>query len=176
MLLGEPSDGRMIFGSAQDALIEAQWSYVDGHFLSAILAVQVCLEKSLSGLIELADLGRPKRSYAELLREASAQRIISEEERDLFDRLRRLRNPAAHYRSANHPDHPMRRALLEGDDPDVLPAQDARVAVRALVGLMNRHPFALGPAVAPFSAEDLLPPVNPHQMAFPVPGEDGAQH
>jgi HEPN domain-containing protein len=136
-LLGGPSDGRMIFGSAHDALAEAQWSYIDGHYLSAILAVQVYLEKSLSSLIESANLGRPKRSYAELLRDACAQRIISEEERDMFDRLRRLRNPSAHYRSPNHSDHPMRRALFEGEDPDALLEKDARTAVRALVGLMN---------------------------------------
>jgi hypothetical protein len=56
MLLGEPEEGRMLFGGVDvaNALREAQSAYVNGLDLSAILASQVCVEKLLSALIELA--------------------------------------------------------------------------------------------------------------------------
>lgn len=166
MLLGEPLEGRMLFGDCADAFYEAQWSYIDARYLCTILAAQACLEKLLSGFIELADLGQAETSYARLLKSAAAKRLLSRGEYELFDRLRQSRNPHAHYRGANDPGHPMRRAIATGEPCDLLLHRDAQAAVGALVNLVNRPPFALGRPVALFSGEDLLPPVHPAQMSL----------
>lgn len=77
-LLGEPEQRRMLFGGVDvaNALWEAQSAYVNGLDLSAILVSQVCLEKLLSGLIELAPETKANSSYARLLEQAAAARCM----------------------------------------------------------------------------------------------------
>jgi|SRR5579875_1140752 len=77
-LLGEPEQGRMLFGGVDvaNALWEAQSAYVNGLDLSAILVSQVCLEKMLSSMIELALEAKASSSYARLLEEAAAERLF----------------------------------------------------------------------------------------------------
>jgi hypothetical protein len=146
VLLGEPEQGRMLFGGVDvaNALWEARSAYVDGLDLSAILVSQVCVEKLLSALIELAPETKASESYARLLEKAAAERFISDAEYRLFDRLRKARNPYTHYRNINHRESTMRRAMETGDHPDLLLRRDAYAAVSAILELVNRPPFALG--------------------------------
>ena len=145
-LLGEPEEGRMLFGGVDvaNALWEAQSAYVNGLDLSAILTSQVCVEKLLSALIELAPEAKASESYARLLEKAAAERFISDAEYDLFDRLRKARNPYTHHRNINHRASTMRRAMESGDHPDLLLRRDAFAALSAVLKLVNRPPFALG--------------------------------
>jgi hypothetical protein len=145
-LLGEPEQGRMLFGGVDvaNALWEAQSAYVNGLDLSAILVSQVCLEKLLASLIELGPEAKANRSYARLLEQAAAERFISDAEYRLFDRLRKARNPYTHYRDIKHRASTMRRAMDTGDHPDLLLRRDAYAAVSAILELVNRPPFALG--------------------------------
>jgi hypothetical protein len=144
--LGEPEKGRVLFGGVDvaNALWEAQSAYVNGLDLSTILVSQVCLEKMLSSMIELAPEAKATPSYARLLEEAAAQRLISDAEYQLFERLRKARNPYTHYRNINHRESTMRRAMATGDHPDLLLRRDAYAAVSAILELVNRPPFALG--------------------------------
>jgi hypothetical protein len=147
MLLGEPEHGRMLFGGVDcaNALWEAQSSYVNGLDLCAILVSQVCVEKLLSALIELSSGKVADRSYAHLLKDAVAQSFLSASEYSLFDRLRTTRNPYVHHRDINHDEHTMRRAMATGDHPDTLLRRDAHAAINAILNLVNRPPFAIGP-------------------------------
>ena len=167
MLLGEPTDGRMLFGGTDcaNALWEAQWSFINGLDLCAILAAQTCVEKLLAGFIEL-DGETPEGSYARLLNDATERRMISAREYQLFDRLRRTRNPYAHYRSVNDDQNTQRRAMNTGEHPDTLLQSDAQAAVHALICLVNRPPFAVGSVTASISEDDLLPPVHPGQLSI----------
>lgn len=166
MLLGEPHGGRMLFGDCAVALWEAQWSYVNGQFLCTILTSQACVEKLLSGLVEAIGLDEPEARYGQLLRRAKERAILAPFEYEVLDRLRRTRNPRAHFRGVNHPEHPARRALVTAEPFDVQLRRDAQAAIHTLIHLANRGPFALGPIIAPFSAGDLLPEVHPDQMSL----------
>lgn len=169
MLLGEPTNGRMLFGGTDcvNALWEAQWSFINGLDLCTILAAQTCVEKLLAGFIDLDGGGdSPEGSYARLLKDATERRLISLREYQLFDRLRRTRNPYAHYRSVNDGQNIQRRAMNTGEHPDALLQSDAQAAVYALIDLVNRPPFAVGPVTVRLSEQDLLPPVHPGQLSL----------
>lgn len=143
---GEPEQGRMLFGGVDvaNALWEAQSAYINGLDLSVILVAQVCLEKLLSAMIELAPEAKASESYTRLLEKAAAERFISDAEYRLFNRLRKTRNPYTHYRNIDHHESTMRRAMESGDHPDLLMRRDAYAAISAILELVNRPPFALG--------------------------------
>lgn len=167
MLRGEPEDGRMLLGGTAcvTAFSDAQWSYVLGLDLCAILASQSCIETLLASAIESQGC-RPAASYADLLLQAWEQKWLSDYEYRLFDRLRRQRNPYAHHRTINHRQNLDRRAMDTGGTPTALLQEDARAAVLALLDLSNRPPYALGPVVTSITEADLLPPVHPDQMSL----------
>lgn len=146
LALGEPRGGRMLYGDCLTAFVDARESYINGNDLAAVLSVQACLEKLLSGFIDLHEAGPAPRSFAKLLSQARNHGILGEHEYGLFDRLRRSRNPHAHYRDDNHPEHPLQRSMASGTNPAFELHRDAQAAVRALVGMVNSPPFALGPS------------------------------
>lgn len=126
------------------AFEEARQAYLHGLFLCCTIMCQVCLEHILAGLFRGAgrdDLG--DASFKRLLREAREERILSQDEFRLFDRIRTLRNPYAHPRTPTGKGSMVRRALESDGAPEDLPAQDAEFAVTALLHLCRRPPFAL---------------------------------
>jgi len=167
MALGEPAEGRMLFGGIEcmNALWEARWSYVYSLDLCAILASQICVEKLLAAAVEMQGSVAPN-SYAALLTQAAAKGMLVAWEYELFDRLRRARNPHAHHRGVNDPQNLDRRAMETGENTDDLLRADARAALRALLGLLNRPPFGLGLVIGPIFEEELFPAVHPEQMAL----------
>jgi hypothetical protein len=167
MLLGEPEDGRIFHGvDPASALIEAQWSYINGFFLCTILASQTCLEKLLSGVIEDIGIDLHRASYAQLLATARDQSVLTQPEYSLFDRLRRARNPYVHHRKIDHRENIFRRAMDSGNDPDSLLQKDAKHALMALIGLVNRPPFGLGPVSASITEQDVAREVHPGQLSL----------
>lgn len=142
----DPEGLRLFHGgtASAGAFEEARLAYLHGLFMSCIVMVQVCVEHMLQGLFYGA--GRDdltQVSYARLLKEARRQRLLSAEEFELFERLRQLRNPYVHYRPPGGPSSGLARALeLNASFEDLL-AEDARLAVAALLRLCRREPFAL---------------------------------
>jgi hypothetical protein len=92
--------------------------------------------------------------------------LLSEHEFNIFDRLRRARNPYAHHRSVRHEENLERRAVSTGASTEALLKDDARDVVRALIHLVSQPQFALGPIVVPFEGQDWLPPVHPGQTSL----------
>lgn len=150
---GEPLNGRLLPGGPHSAqcMWEAGAAYVAGLYIGAILLTQACLEHLLTGwLTWAADEDRAhRRSYRELLALAHRHDLLSGDEFELFDRLRRERNPHAHPRAIDEPTALLRRAMDSGIHPDDLIKRDAENALNALVDLIDRPPFALGPRKAP---------------------------
>ena len=126
------------------AFEEARQAYLHGLFVCCTIMCQVCLEHMLAGLFRGAgrdDLSNA--SFNRLLREAREERILSQDEFRLFDRLRTLRNPYAHPRDPTGIDSMPRRALESGAVMEDVPVQDATFAVTALLRLCRRAPFSL---------------------------------
>jgi len=70
-----------------------------------------------------------------------------------------------HYRGVQDRENLGHRVMTEGEDYEVLIERDARAVIRALLHLLNRYPFAMGPIVYP--ADD-GPFVHPDQTTLPV--------
>jgi len=126
------------------AFEEARQTYLHGLFVACIVMCQVCLEHMLAGLFRQAgrdDLDRA--TFEVLLREANNQRFLSAEEFALFDRLRTIRNPYVHSRTPTGKGSLIRRAVEEDKVVENVIVEDAELAIRALLHLCSRHPFAL---------------------------------
>lgn len=126
------------------AFEDCRRAYLHGLFLSCILLAQVCVEHMLAGLFRMAGRDDLERAtFERLLKEAQAERFLSDAEFDLFDRLRRLRNPYAHPRAPTSKGAQMRRAIDSDASAESILVEDARLAITALLRLCRRPPFAL---------------------------------
>ncbi|HWK26349.1 MAG TPA: hypothetical protein VNS09_07305 [Solirubrobacter sp.] len=143
---GEPAMGRMFFGGPLSAFAfhEAGVCYVAGLYLGCVLLAQTCLEHLLGGAFTFWG---PEEAatypYRRMLKEAREAQILTADEYELFDRLRKERNPYAHPRGIDDPMSLLRRAMTTGQDPEGLLQKDAREALTAVVQLVNRAPFGL---------------------------------
>jgi hypothetical protein len=129
--------------SAQ-AFEEARLTYLDGSFLSCVLACQVCVEHLLAGLFRTVgcdDLDRA--SYQRLLKRSRDERFITEDEFLLFEELRTRRNPHTHYRSVDDEGSIVRRSVTADIPFEELLELDATAAVVVLLRLTRRSPFAV---------------------------------
>jgi hypothetical protein len=166
--LGHPESGWMVFGGPGSAILwdEVRRTFVKGEFIACILAGQALLENILAALLN-SMLG-PTRRYnglSEILVEVRHRGWISDEEFEVLDRIRGLRNPYAHFRHPEHAQNLTRRMMRESECAEVLVERDAGEVVGALVHLMNRGPFALGPMIYP---EGDGPAIHPDQVALPI--------
>jgi hypothetical protein len=133
--------GRLFLGgeTAMNAFEEARNAYVSGLFLACVLLCQVYVEHTLGSLFRM--MGRDDAAdaaYARMLVAARDQALLTQAEFEIFDRLRRNRNPYAHPRGPDHSRHPVRRAISAGMPTDLQLADDAREAVSAMMVLAPR--------------------------------------
>ena len=126
---------------------EAGGAWVQGLHVATILLAQTVLEHILAGYLVLSDPSRnPAHSpkLSKLLRDARAQGVLSDDEYELFDRLRRQRNPYAHHRAVLDPETLGMRSLGLDRHPDEVLEDDAWSALQALTRLLNSPRFGLG--------------------------------
>lgn len=129
--------------SAQ-AFEEARLAYLHGLFVSCVVMSQICLEQMLGGLFRMAGREDLRRGGAEvLLSEALRARFLSEDEFMLFDRLRKIRNPYAHYQDPENPRSLVHREVESRILFEDFVVTDAELAIVTLLRLCRRHPFAL---------------------------------
>lgn len=166
---GWPEEGWMLYGGMAGLAPwdELRRSFVNGEYLATILLGQAFLEHNLAGFLDLSGDGRRvgRAGLAKILREFRDRGWITDTDFGVLDRVRRMRNPYAHYRSVEDGENLTRRAMREGEDHELLIERDARAVVRALFHLLNRHPFALGPIVYP---EDDGPTIHRDQTTLPI--------
>ncbi len=125
------------------AFEEARWCYVNGHFIGCVLLCQVMLEHILAGHFGLMGKDKVAESgFKNLCAEAANERLITTEERKLFDSLRVKRNPYVHPRGMDSEDRIERRMISQGSQMEDILDEDARLAIGALFGLLKRYPFA----------------------------------
>jgi hypothetical protein len=155
---GQPADGRLLPGgfSAATAYWEAGACFVGGQFLATVLLTQVCLEHLLAGLLGMSPEheNSHKLSAQRLFAVALKERVLTPAEFELFNGLRRSRNPHAHPRAIDDPQALPRRILDTQTPPDEIYRKDAEAAISALKALLDRQPFALGPHVEFTDADD----------------------
>jgi hypothetical protein len=140
-----PDGGRMFTGGllAAEAFEEARHSYVRGLNVATVLLVQTTLEHLLAGLLHMS--GRDGRwGFAEILQLALDDRLISANERDIFDGLRTLRNPYVHARLPLATGSLEAQAMADDTDQYGVMDADATLAITTLLRLIRRPPFNPG--------------------------------
>lgn len=135
---------------AAAAFEEMRLCYLHGLFVSCVVVAQIVIEHNLSHLLEWVGREDLKRaSFQRLLEEAKQERLISSDEFDTLDELRRLRNPYTHSKPLMHEGCFTRRSAETGNPPWDLFKEDAEKAIIAVSTLLSRQPFSFG-----YSEED----------------------
>ncbi len=125
------------------AFQEAVDSYVNGTFMGCILLSQACLEQMLSAhLVSNGEKGLSGKRFDVILKRALERKNITKDEFDLFVDLKTRRNPYTHYRPPSDKDKLVQRAVASDETIMGLIYQDARKAIRSLVQMCRRTPFA----------------------------------
>jgi hypothetical protein len=141
------ADGGMLFHGGvvpAYAFEEMRSCYLHGLFISCVVAAQIVIEHTLSGLLEWSGRADLKgASFMKLTEEALNDQLISQAEFDTIDELRRLRNPYTHSKPLMHESCFIRRSGETGSHPWDLFKEDAEKAVLAVFSLFSRQPFSL---------------------------------
>lgn len=128
----------------KEAFEEARRSYLNGNYIATVVLCQIVLENSLHGIF--VTIGRDdleKASFRKLLKEAYESRLISDDEYDLFNEVRKLRNPYTHYRSPKNKEYLGARIIENGEIHFDIFEEDAKIALRAVFKLLGRYPFSV---------------------------------
>lgn len=121
------------------AFEEARRCYLYGEFIAVVLLSQIVLEHTLAGLFQMEgrnDLNRA--GFRKLLDEAINTDYISQQEYDVFNAVRKLRNPYVHYRAPMDSEHIGHRIVESNLTPFEIFETDAQVALKAVFRLLNR--------------------------------------
>lgn len=124
VVMGELAIGHM--------LEEARQCFISGHFIGSMLLASSFVEQTLSEELECV-VPAPERRTFELLIKAGRQHLRLPA--DLFDRtdkLRQLRNPFTHRKSANHPDSFGMRFMLANLHPLKILEADGKLAMEVM--------------------------------------------
>jgi hypothetical protein len=127
----------------QQLFEEARYCFVYGQFLSSVILGFAFVERTLSAMFYASgrdDLERA--SSKKLFQEAQYEGWISNEEFDLFEKARKLRNPLTHFRMPMHEEQLETRAFREGSEPHELAEGDARRILEVVFRLIERNAVA----------------------------------
>jgi hypothetical protein len=125
----------------QQLFEEARYCFVYGQFLGTAILGFAFVERTLaamfyvSGQDRLAKSGKSKKLFEEALSEG----WINDEELQLFERARSLRNPLIHFRTPMHEELPESRASREGTEPHEVVEGDARHILEVAFRLVERN-------------------------------------
>jgi hypothetical protein len=151
---GTEERGMLFYGGiiSAHAFDEMRLCYLNGLFISCVVVAQIVIEHTLARMLSLAGRDDLERvSFQKLVEEAAKERLISQDEFDALDELRRLRNPYTHSKPFMHDSCFVRRSAEADSQPWDLFKEDAEKAVLAVSSLLSRQPFSVG-----YSEEDDL--------------------
>lgn len=119
---------------------EMRYCFVYGQFLATIMLGLAYIEHTLAA--DFFAAGRndlEKVGLARLLGEVRDRGVLSDDEADELDRIRRTRNPVTHFRRPGAGDSVESRSVQENEHPYELVERDARAVVRAAMKALRRH-------------------------------------
>lgn len=118
---------------------EARYCFVYGQYISSIMLILSYIENTLSSIFYGSgrnDLSRA--STVDLLKEAKNEGLISENEFNLFDKVRKIRNPLTHFRKPDDKEDIEYRAIKNDIHPYELLEEDAKVDLKAGFRIMEK--------------------------------------
>jgi hypothetical protein len=118
---------------------EMRYSFAYGQFLATIVLGFAYIERTLAAKFFAAGRNDLERAgIARLLREARFHNMLNDNEADELDRIRRTRNPVAHFRRPLTNDSIELRSLQENAHHYEVLEQDARAVVKAAMKILQK--------------------------------------
>jgi hypothetical protein len=118
---------------------EARYCFAYGQFLATAILGVAFIEQTLSARFYAEGRDDLERAAGrELLREALTRGWVSQEEFDVLDRVRRLRNQIVHFRRPLAPDTIEHRTLDDGSHPDQVVQDDAQTILITVFGVLQK--------------------------------------
>jgi hypothetical protein len=106
---------------------QARYCFVYGQFLGTAILGFAYVERTLASMFYASGRNNLQRATSEkLFREALAEGWLDEQEFEIVDKVRRLRNPLVHFHKPLHDDLPESRAMQEERGPYDVIESDAR--------------------------------------------------
>jgi hypothetical protein len=118
---------------------EMRYCFAYGQYLATIVLGFAYIEVTLAAKFYAAGRNDLERAgIATLLNEARDRGFLSEDEVDDLDRIRRTRNPVAHFRRPGNEESIEWRSVVESDHPYDLLERDAQAVIRAAMKALAR--------------------------------------
>ena len=163
MRQGQPEQGWLFFGGG----VVVPWhemttAYMAGCYQAALLIGQTCLENLLGAALEFPDKKVGLVGLARLLDLASSAGLLLEPEFREFDKLRRRRNPYAHYRPYDHPENATQQLMARKLPYEELAREDCERFIEVLFDFVHRR-FGVGAVIIPEGLDE-AELVHPDQL------------
>ncbi|PAW76969.1 MAG: hypothetical protein B9S33_20505 [Pedosphaera sp. Tous-C6FEB] len=137
-----PKGDRMVAGCGPISnyqLEEAQYCYVYGQFLAAIVLGLAFVESSLAGAFFCVGQKRLSNGkLCEIEKEGLKRGWLSEQDQTTLERIRNLRNPVTHFREPGDEERIETRACREQTDESAVIESDAREVLQAVFHLLPK--------------------------------------
>lgn len=137
-------DGQMFYGGIKSYYLfeEARYCFVYGQYIASTMLSLSYIENTLGSIFYAGrrnDLERA--SLADLLKQANKERLISDQEFIVFDKVRKIRNPLTHFRKPNKEDLEL-QSFARGMNTYEMLEEDAKVALTASFRIMEKFYIA----------------------------------
>jgi hypothetical protein len=124
----------------QQLFEETRYCFVYGQFLSSAILGFAFVERTVAAMFYASGRDDLERANSKkLFQEAQYEGWIKEEELDLFEEARKLRNPLTHFRTPMHEELPESRAFHRESEPHEVVETDARHILEVAFRLVERN-------------------------------------
>jgi hypothetical protein len=123
----------------QQLFEEARYCFVYGQFLSSAILGFAFVERTLAAMFYASGRDDLERSTSKRLFQEARDEGWMNEELDLFEEARKLRNPLTHFRTPMHKELPEYRAFHRESEPHEVVETDARHILEVAFRLVERN-------------------------------------
>ena len=117
---------------------EAQQAYLFGLFQTSMVTALSVVEQELIGILYGAGEDEMKeKGAAAAIDEAASRHLITPEQKQVLHRVRKVRNPTAHFRLGVDDDSLESRAIEQDTAPFDLIKEEAQIALKAMFSVVG---------------------------------------
>jgi len=127
----------------RESFEEAKWCYINASYIACIALCQITIEHSLSSLFKAEGKDKiAKSNFYSLLKEAKKEELLTEEEFNFINELRKSRNRIAHPHD-NIFDRVEFEAITRNIHAYEIIEENARHAITTCFNIYSRYPFSI---------------------------------
>ncbi|WP_144800130.1 MULTISPECIES: hypothetical protein [Halorubrum] len=124
--------------SSSNLYEEAQQAYLFGLFQTSMISALSVVEQELIGILYGAgDDEIKEKGAAAAIDEAASRHLITPEQKQVLHRVRKVRNPTAHFRLGVDDDSLEARAINQDTAPFDLMKEEAQTALKAMFSVIG---------------------------------------